>query len=738
MTQISATPALRYRAFISYSHRDRAWADWLHKALETYAVPKRLAGQITAAGVIPRRLVPIFRDRDELASATDLNQQVNQALEQSANLIVICSPRSAASRWVNEEVLAFKRLGRGDRVFCLIVDGEPGASELPGREGEECFAPALRHQQVADGTLGSVRSEPIAADARPGKDSKSNAKLKLIAGMLGVGFDVLKQRELQRRTRRMAAVTTLALIVMGVTTTLAIFAVIARHAAVVASHAAERRQKQAENLVDFMLGDLYDKLASAQRLDILESVDDQAMNYFQSLPTNDVTDAALGQRAKALEKIGSIRMDQGHLPAALAAYQTALALSATLADASPADLPRQLAYSEVQTFIGMAHWRQAQLDKAEQSFAAAQAILQRAERHTPNNPELQYQLATLDNNIGHVMEARGRLDDATRQYQSMLKLSRKLAATDPANGDWQVQLGMSHNNLGKMALLRGDLATAIEEYVADDAIESALAARDLKDDNQQQNMLAVRAILGRTLVLAGDMDAGMKDLQEAIAIALHMRSIDPNDAEIQGQVAFYSIQLARLQRLNGNLAASYVATEQALPVFLALVKKDPSNVRWQREQVEAQLEQAAQLRARGETDAARDQVRATFSSLHDLRSAQPDDRAILLAFVDSRLLLANLSAAGIAQTLRLDALHAMQAVASGAGDPRLLALQVEALLDMGQAAQAQPLIRQLWDGGYRDVALLAVLKRKQIAYPINTGAQQKLLAAGGGNHHDAI
>src|SRR3954471_23301941 len=112
-----STPAEspRYFAFISYSHRDEAWAQWLHKALETYRVPSRLVGQTTSSGVIPRRLLPIFRDRDELASATDLGRTVNAALAQSKNLIVICSPASAQSRWVNEEVLAYKRLGYAER-----------------------------------------------------------------------------------------------------------------------------------------------------------------------------------------------------------------------------------------------------------------------------------------------------------------------------------------------------------------------------------------------------------------------------------------------------------------------------------------------------------------------------------------------------------------------------------------------------------------------------------------------
>ena len=99
--------APKYRAFISYSHRDSRWASWLHSSLERYRPPKALVGTVTARGEVPRRLAPIFRDRDELASATDLGTLINAALEGSACQIVLCSPPAAKSKWVNEEILAF-------------------------------------------------------------------------------------------------------------------------------------------------------------------------------------------------------------------------------------------------------------------------------------------------------------------------------------------------------------------------------------------------------------------------------------------------------------------------------------------------------------------------------------------------------------------------------------------------------------------------------------------------------
>lgn len=189
----------KYWAFISYSHQDEAWARWLHKSLETYKVPRKLVGRETGQGPLPRRLFPIFRDREELPGAADLGGKLKNALRQSRYLIVICSPKSAASQWVNEEIKTYKALGREDRVLCLIVDGEPYASDKPQSGLLECFPTAVRYRVGTDGSLTSERTEPIAADARKGKDGRHNAKFKLLAGILNVGYDELKQREKRRQ-----------------------------------------------------------------------------------------------------------------------------------------------------------------------------------------------------------------------------------------------------------------------------------------------------------------------------------------------------------------------------------------------------------------------------------------------------------------------------------------------------------------------------------------------------------
>ena len=132
----SSKDNFKYWAFISYSHRDdqvkwpwqRRWGSWLHRSLESFRIPANLVGKESPLGKIPPRLVPVFRDRDELPSSANLQDSVREALEQSRTLIVICSPDSARSQWVNEEVLTFKRLNRSNRILALIIRGEPNAN----------------------------------------------------------------------------------------------------------------------------------------------------------------------------------------------------------------------------------------------------------------------------------------------------------------------------------------------------------------------------------------------------------------------------------------------------------------------------------------------------------------------------------------------------------------------------------------------------------------------------------
>jgi len=206
------TEKFKYRAFLTYAHEDGEQAKQLRRALENFRVPSALVGKETEFGPVPARLFPIFRDRDELAGSAELGEAIQKALKDSSHLIVLCSPAAAKSFWVNEEIRVFKSMGRANRILCLVLDGKPFASLRDGKPELECLPVAARRKVSEQGKITEEPSEPAAADLRKDQDGEQGAYLKIIAGMLGVGLDDLKKRDVhsrQRRTARIAATASL-------------------------------------------------------------------------------------------------------------------------------------------------------------------------------------------------------------------------------------------------------------------------------------------------------------------------------------------------------------------------------------------------------------------------------------------------------------------------------------------------------------------------------------------------
>lgn len=190
-----------YYAFISYQREDERWAKWLQHKLEHYRLPSNLNGRTD----LPREIRPVFRDTSEL-NPGNLPQQIHDALAASKHLIVVCSPRSASSLWVNLEVEEFIKMGKGDCIIPFIVDGRPFAND----PSEECFPPVIRDLPKEQELLGANVNEM-------GRDA---AAVKTVAQMFGVRFDSLWKRyereQKRKRTLVIAAVALFVLAVLGV------------------------------------------------------------------------------------------------------------------------------------------------------------------------------------------------------------------------------------------------------------------------------------------------------------------------------------------------------------------------------------------------------------------------------------------------------------------------------------------------------------------------------------------
>ena len=532
----TALDPCKYRAFLSYSHRDAKWGAWLHKSLESYRPPKPLIGTSTARGPVPKRLAPIFRDREELATATDLGTVINEALRQSACQIVICSPNAARSKWVNEEILAFKRLGREDRIFCLIVDGEPNASDDPAHADEECFPPALRYRLGPDGELSAVRTEPIAADARPGKDGRNNAKLKLIAGLLGVGFDGLRQREQRRRQRQLFAIASGAVAGMVLTSGLAAVALIARATAerqtIIAKREAETAKQTTRFLVDlFRISDPSE--ARGNTVTAREMLDKGAARIDRELTGQPDVQATL------MDTVGTVYMGLGLYKEARPLLTRAVDQRRGLPGTSPVVLSDSLSH------LGeLAYW-QADLPVAEKSYREAIAY----ESAQPATPQNRAALAKSLHGLGEVLQSAGRYEDAEKSFREALAMQRRVLG--PVHADTARTL----QDLALAIDARGHLQEAIP------VMREALDMQRALNGSQPDPGLALAIDdLGGLLDEAGDYDAAEKLYLESLAMR-HRLLGDQHPL-----VAMTLSNLAGVRQTKGDLSGAETMFRQALAI----------------------------------------------------------------------------------------------------------------------------------------------------------------------------
>ena len=187
----------RYAAFISYSSKDAGFARRLHRALESYGIPSSLGHFDLIGGGKKNRIYPVFRDREELP-AGNLGERIEAALRASAALIVVCSPNAAASPWVQKEIEFFVGLGRRARIFAILAEAAPLTDANGADATAESFPSAFRGDALAD----QDALEPLAADARRGRDGFRNSWLKLVAGLVGVTPGQLIDRDRKRRGRQ--------------------------------------------------------------------------------------------------------------------------------------------------------------------------------------------------------------------------------------------------------------------------------------------------------------------------------------------------------------------------------------------------------------------------------------------------------------------------------------------------------------------------------------------------------
>lgn len=170
-----------YSAFISYSSENKRIAKALWRKLEHYRYPVVLQKQHEN---VPKKL-HVFLDRGDISPGGTVEKALSRELVDSKKLIVICSPASAISSYVEFEVKSFFEIGHtADDVIPYIIAGEVNKNSP-----KNCYVPSLFGKEDKD----TVNGVSVI------RDGKFKAFVGILASLGDLKFDTIYKREKIRK-----------------------------------------------------------------------------------------------------------------------------------------------------------------------------------------------------------------------------------------------------------------------------------------------------------------------------------------------------------------------------------------------------------------------------------------------------------------------------------------------------------------------------------------------------------
>ncbi len=458
-------PRRQYAAFLSYAHADEGIAERVHKALETYPIPRALKA------VSQGKLSPIFRDVTEFTAHHSLTEKIQNAVQNSRYLIVLCSKASKDSHWVNEEIRLFRRLHGEDSILCALLEGTPITS----------FPPAL--------TEGG--REPLAADLTGAKESFKFGITQMAAAMLGVGLDELVQREARRKRVRNGVISMASLAFSAVMGVMAWTAIDARDEA-------ETSRTEAEKMVEYMLTDLKGELDKVGRLSILDAVGDRVTDYYDAIPLSDMDDDRLARQARARHLLGEVAVTQANFKKATRDVSVALEITQKLKRRAPNNSTFKLAHALSEYWSAYIYL---QNNLATQALPHAKKYLIETESlflSDSRSLEVIFNHARSHNTLGHNYYLLKDYEASIGYYNNAINLYERGLETYPDSVELIYNRAISRRNLAVSFMEMGEFTKAISSFSEQISILNELLQSDPNNMSYLDSRIIAKIWLSRT------------------------------------------------------------------------------------------------------------------------------------------------------------------------------------------------------------------------------------------------
>ena len=474
-------------------------------------------------------------------------------------------------------------------------------------------------------------------------------------------------------------------------------ALAAEQQAVAARKKAAEHRAQAEDLINFMVGDLRKKLEPVGRLDLLDDVGERALAYSASLPSELMSADELARNAKVLSQLGEVRVAQGRLAEASSIFSRSLGIAAAAVKKDASSQSAQLAAMTGHYWVGQAASLRGNAGEALREMELYLATARQLSSAHPQNEEYRIERAYGHANVGTLLMNEGRFGEAGKHFEEALRIKQARLARDPGNVEWLADLAITINKLAINLQKTGDLRGALRRFEEQKRIAEQLVAAAPDNAQWKLRLSYAHAYLASALLNTGALDAAQREYEAALRIDQALAANDPGNANWKRNFAGTTARVAAVHALHGDIANAENGFSRSEALFEELVRRDPDRVLFK---TDLAMTRARHAMSRVQRRDVRGAAKA-WSLIGDLGAGDTPARQaeVLLAGI------AVADAAGNASELdalrrRAEALFAAPPL-DASSEPEVLALRARLLVAGGRGSEASPLIARLDAIGYR-------------------------------------
>jgi len=613
----SVPEAFKYRAFLSYSRADAGVAARVRSRLEKFRIDRDLVGQVTPVGPVPEAIRPIFHSQHDFFTRPSLGAATAEALASSAAFIILASPHSAQSKYVNKQVRLFKARYPERPVVVLIVEGAAEDAEA------ERFPPPLRFAVAPE--WAENPSTVLLPDLHQKGDGFEFAIAKVVARLIGVAPEDLYRRaecdRIRRGRIRMAAATLMAVLTLvggGAfwqsyqhrLMRAEIAGLVSRYKLVSPSQAAVPGGKEGLTQAITVIGEG-------------AAAEPRYAKALELLKAGRITEATPFLRAVAQDKA---KRSVKYTKDTAAAYRT-LASVAAVSDPGAARgyyaVAARLDPSDVEGMFRNGWFQQqaGRLDMAEgayngvirsskvrnsewvlwaqigkgdihrergspadalAAYREASVIARSLADADPDDPGLQYDVGIANERIGDVLMAQGNQAGALKSYQARQEVIVRLAKVGPPPtqvGDKGREDRAAQDRVAQDRVAQDRVTEVLTSHQASLAITDRLAKTNLRNAGWQRDLAAAYDRVGNLLVWQDNLPEALKSYQATLGIVDRLARGDPGNAGWQHDVALSSARIGDVQAEQHNLPDALKSYQASLAIVERLTQADPGDIR---------------------------------------------------------------------------------------------------------------------------------------------------------------